>query len=589
MQLADDGVAYVAFPSVPLMLTPVPMRNVSCGALLRLANGTVWLLKTNGQPWTEERIRTAGAVLTQLGVPGVSQQRLEERVAYALEIPRVAIRQPVLSGADAAQWEFRKAAVGVMTRAIHKRAGALAAGEVAIDVAALEKQFALDLGPSIAEFANLLDREAVELATVVGQLDTGLYNYLIRVPARAWRLQFARTFPPFLRAAATGDDESAGRSIRDAVDAGVPLVSHLARVWAVSPGSVRCLIGRSPSLPGTRWEMDPRTLVRLLDQLRPEDRPGDDAETWAQFNKAVEITERIFRRPITASFLSIAWLREAARNRFQAIGSTQRGRSLSVESIAAIDLLRERMIGALAYLAAGQPRAIGGEPRVAAATVTDRRLVELKPGRLAAVAIEFTREHARLQGDLEHEHRLRTGQVFWPLMPENFVSVDGLRRIVALTSRDALMRQGIGMALCIRGGSELAKRTIACAQARAFMVAIVAVPSGLTQSVAEFRIHQPFRGGKYELELVQHRAFGNNAPSTICAKALDELMACARSSELQAHWEAGRRLVHRRGLSTPDAEREAEHRATVQALRTAIGSALFDTAVAQVTEAAGLP
>ncbi len=593
MRAAADGFAYLAFPSVPLVFTPVPVRNVSCCALLRLENGTAWFLKTTGQPWTEERARAAGAVLASHGVPGMPAQQLEERIARAVGSRQIAIQQPVLTGADAAVWDFRRTAVALMARSIQYRPGVPALGEAAQEVSTLERQFQSDLDPAVRQFAAALDPEAIVAATVDGRVDTALYNYLVREPGRAWRMQFAHTFPLFLRAAATGDASSAGATLRQAVDAGVPLVNHLARVWAVRPGAVRCLIGRSPLLVGARWEADPRTLVRLLDQLRPEDRPGEDPGTWARLGKGVDIAERIFRCPITASFLAMAWLRSAARNRFLAIETTRRGRGLSAEAMAAIDSLRGHLIDALARMAAGDARGATGEPRVAAATVADRRLAGMNPGRLASAAIAFAREHARLtseyeqaKADFERESRLRAGDAYWPLMPDDFSASDGALRVVALTSREALMQQGTRMALCIRGGGELAATAAACAQARAFLVAVVEVSSGSTQSVAEFRVRQPFRGGRYELDLVQHKGFGNRAPSPACVKAVHELTAQVRNREIQEHLEAGRRLAHRRSRKLPMPAREAEHGIAVQALRSALGAALFDGAAGQVAESA---
>ena len=227
-----------------------------------------------------------------------------------------------------------------------------------------------------------------------------------------------------------------------------------------------------------------------------------------------------------------------------------------------------------------------GEPRVAAATVTDRRLVAMKPGRLAAVAMEFAREHARLHGDFERESRVLTGEAYWPLMPTDFLAANGAYRIVALTSRAALIQQGVGMSLCLRGGGELANRVAACAQARLFLVAVVDATLGTTRSVAEFRIHQPFRGGRFDLELIQHKAFANNTPSIACRKALHELMAHAQSREIQDHLEAGRRLVQQRNGTIPEVVRAAEHAIVVEALQTAMGAALLDAAVQQVAKAA---
>lgn len=591
LQRGTDGLTWIAFPAVEPAGAQASIRNVACLVLLQLADGTIWHLKTTGRPWTPMRVRTASAVLAEHGVPGANRERLEQRMAFALEVPQVTIEQPVLAAADLLQWDVRRTAVALVARSMVQAAGAISVADAATQVADLERRFASELESGLRQFALGLEPEALEVATVDGRVDTWRYNYVVRGPGRSWRMQFARTFPLLLRAAATGPVDSAGVTLREAVAAGRPIVRHLARVWAVRPGAVRALVGCPAQLAGPRWEADPRTLVRLLDRIRPEDLPGEDADAWMRFNRCVDLAERIFRRPILSSFASASWLREAARDRFRVGAGVSHGQDLPAVAVTEIETLREQLIATLTGHAALACRAPGSEPRLAAAAVADRYLGAMRSARLAVAAGTFVREHARLLGESARkarEARVAAGLAYWPLMPADLPAANGACRVVALTTRNALVRLGARMSLCIDAGAELESRAAACERARLFLVAVVDAGSGVPRSVAEFRLRQPVRGGDLEPELVQHRGHGNSMPPFACDRALQELMAHVRTPAVQDHLHAGRSLAQRRDHASPEKVRADEAAMTASALQSALGATVFDAAAREVAEAASL-
>jgi hypothetical protein len=241
-------------------------------------------------------------------------------------------------------WDLRQTAVAILARALRAHPERWDSASAARETGALEQRFHADLAQALAVFVTGLDQEVLEVAKHHGRVTIELYNYLAREPCRAWRLQFARTFPILVRAAITGPKGSGGAQIRMMVDSGSPLIKPLAARWAVSQGALRCLLGRPIDHVGPQWQDRPHILVRILDALRPEDRPGDDADDWQRLARAVTTAEEIFRRPAASSPLTLGWLRAAARHKFARVAETRGGRGLPPEAVSLIDELRTALV-----------------------------------------------------------------------------------------------------------------------------------------------------------------------------------------------------------------------------------------------------
>jgi hypothetical protein len=564
----------VIFPPVDDALAAAPLRNVTCCALLRLRDDSARFLRMTAMPWTGDRLDAVERSLLRLDGDGASDPELARRIAYELGMPTLALANAPLDRVDPAAWDLRRTAVALVSRTLCRHPDRVEPSRAREQATALEQCLRADLERSLATFAAGLDPEARVVATRHGRLDVALYNFLVRKPHRAWRLQFAQTFPILVHAAATGGWGSSGANIRAMVDAGLPLLKHLAARWAVSPGTLRCLLGRAVDHIGLAWQEKPHTLVRILDALRPEDRPGDGPEGWRRLDDAVMAAEEIFRRPVASSPLTLGWLREAARHGFARLDETRGGRRLPPEAVPLIDRLRTALVEHLATVAVAKLANNDGDLRVAAATVADRQLAMLHPGRLAAIARDFALEYAPRRAALEREMRVADGRRFWPLLPRDFVAAAGARRVTPLATRAEFRQEGMAQDLCLQGGAELAHMAQACTSGEVYLLSVRDAGTGAPLSTAEIHVVRSLGVGRPELRVRQHKARGNARPSPACAAALAEALSWAAGREVQEHLEEGRRDAWKRRKATPATVADLDFAVTREALRAALGDDL---------------
>lgn len=567
----------VVFPALDVLRLPRPLRNVSCCALLRLPDERIRFLRATGVAWDDERLDAAERMLVSLDDEGPAPSTFVARLRWELGIPALEVAHPVLDGADSPAWDLQRTALAVATRDLCLRQDAHDPVRVAAEVRLLERRFRSELDERVAVFVADLDAEGREAASTGGHLDIARYNFLVRGARRAWRRQFAQSFPLLVQAAATGGRDSPGARIRATVDAGVPLVRHLAARWGVSPGALRCLIGRPVDLVGSQWQSRPHKLVRILDVLRSEDRPRDDPEHWRRLAHAVTVAEEIFRRPATSSPLVLGWLRDAARRGFAALEEERRGRRLLPEAVPLIDTLRTAAIAYFHAVACPERTADDDERRIAIAAIADHHLAPLSPARLADIAATFARERASHRAVSPAEVRPVGRERFWPLLPRDFVAMDGALRVTPLTTLDAIRDEGRAQELCIADGFELLDISQECADGCAYLLSVRDATTGRSLSTVEVEAHRPLGAGRIELRVRQHKARGNARPSAGSVRVLREALQWAASREVQEHLDEGRRLAALRRKATPAGQIEADRIAVGQALRIALGETLYET------------
>ncbi len=580
--LPEAGIGgFLALPAPAYATSPAPLRHVACFALLRLADATLWLLRTRGLPWTRERLEAAARTLHRERSARRDTAYLAGRLAYDLEIAPVDVLTPVLHADAAEPWELRRTAIAVVMRALRTRGGQVDPAELAALTRQVEDGLRAALASALADFRAGNDAEAVREATSTsGGFDLALYNFLVEAPHRAWRLQLARTFPLFLRAAATGAAGSAGETIRSAVDGGLPLLRHLAGRWGVGASALRHLQHKDAALVGDHWEDNVRALAQLLDALVPEDRPACAAE-WQQFNRAVAAGERIFRAPASSSALVRMWLRAAARGRWAGLDGDEAQGPWGPAAIAAALRLRDGLARYL-ELEAARGGAAPGVVRAASESVADHCIATRRPGRVREIADRFDRHRQNPGADLVREVEFLSGERFWPLLPGDHVAVNGTCAVAPLTSRAALRQHGAAMSNC------LADRFLDdfagdCAAARCFIVGVVDRTTGAPASTAEIRLARLPRGGGLEPQVVQHTGFANAAPSPRCRQALAEALAAVRAAAGQQHLEAGLRAIRQfRLLGRTKARDEAERLLLAEALGATLRPAVLAEMVATV-------
>ena len=190
-----DALAWVRFPKPAAARGKGLHRRLVHTVLLRVPpDGSIWLLRATGMPWSEAHLHAAAAVLGQAGSRGWPLQVLENQLAEAVCGPPVTIALPKLDGIDASQWDTRNAAVAHVVDAQAARAGDHNAHDLALALDALHRSITFDLDAAHRTFFDALDGEALEITRQQGA-DALTYNFLVSPAHRRNRVQFAKCFP----------------------------------------------------------------------------------------------------------------------------------------------------------------------------------------------------------------------------------------------------------------------------------------------------------------------------------------------------------------------------------------------------------
>lgn len=580
------AIRWIVCPSPSILLAPKPLRHVPCCALLLTAQRTVWMLRTHGHAWTDARLALAAQALAELGEPSTKDPNVARHLAAKLGLPGLVVLNPALPGVDPAQWEIRRLASALSARAGSRHRPASGAKPQTGDITAIERQIRAELESAMCRFVEQLDGRVLAAAPdSLGDID--VYNYLARQPQQRNRLQLASTFPLFVRAAATAGRDGVGASIRLAVDAGLPLVKTLAKQWSVRPSAIRCLLHKPASLVGRRWEADPRRVAVALNALPAELRPGREASAWKRFNELISSAETVFGHRLLQSPLGLGWLRHAARGGWTQAAFGGTGSAIDAQDFAEVDALRHALMRALAGQAAVPlvHHAAGVDAETRLMALVDGYFAAMAPRRLVELARRYRREFELGRAQLSEDLAYLRGRRFWPLLPEDYVSRDGQRRIRTLTTVRSLMQHGQALRTCL-AGDQLSAFAEACRRGTAYVLGIFEARSGAPLSTAEIRVIA--EGPSLRFRLQQHTGSRNAAPTAECRAAVAEVMELLSTPRIEAHLAAGMRARKRRealalhsfvratGDSLPGhGWAEAERFASEQAVRRAIGERRF--------------
>jgi len=569
----------VVFPSPEAALVPRPLGYVRGCALLRLTDGTIWMLAMPGKAWTRGRVLSAAHVLSEAstGAPGDAERRIRQLPG----LEGVTVDAPRLGAPDPKQWDIP----GIAAALVARRQGARGTGpspcRALNQTPSVEETLRRELTAALRDFVAGMDTEVLAAASAGMVLDLARYNYLVRNPFRAFRLQFAATFPSLVPTAIAGGPGTLGAELRTIVDRAGPLVKGLAARWGVRPGVVRHLVGRSSALLGTLWESKPRELAVLLNALRPEDVPADSPHAWGQFNQAVAIGRVLFRKPVWQSPPTLEWLREC-------IHHTRRGSEQSrlrwlpdQAALAEIARFRDALTRSLLREAGGVAGTITRPLSVACDEVLDRFFARSADQGLGIIARDYqlalTDLHQRQRETRARAVRVGFGEEMWPLIPGDFAASSGRRRIRPLTTYGELTTHGTALGNCL--GRGYATRYLSKGpQGTDFVVGVFEYATGTPCSTAEIALKRYPETHSYDLVLVQHTAEENTEPSPDCAEALGELLRYCRSPAIRRHLEDGWRLIGARGAwNTWQRADPVDPLATVRAaLRGCLGDQTYD-------------
>lgn len=307
--------AAVIFPCAEAALVPRPLRHFQATALLRLADGTLWLLSLPSAGWTAGRLASAAAVLAAQAGRAANPHDLEQQVRAVLGLTSARLQPPRLDAVEPRQWGLTETVRALVNRGgssplpgfLHQSQDRKQRQRS--ELRAVEATVCDALDAALQELVRGLDPEARATAASDGRIDVARYNYLVYAPCRRYRLQFAATFPGLLQTMVAAAPGKLGAELRDVVDAGRPLIKTLASAWAVRSGVVRYLMHTPPDLLGQQWIANIKALACVLDALRPQDLPTLDAEDWDRFNARVVVGQCLFRRPVWRSPAALAWPR----------------------------------------------------------------------------------------------------------------------------------------------------------------------------------------------------------------------------------------------------------------------------------------
>lgn len=567
------SLAGVVFPS-PQADPRALHRAITHTALVRVPpDGSVWLLRARGTPWTDARLHAAVTVLAGAGDAASTTEGLEFRLAEVLAGPPASVRLPRLDGVEFPHWDVRNAAVAWVLDLATRARAAPNAGEMAQRVDALVASINAALEAAHARFFATLDPEA--LAAARGDdAHAATYHYLLRAPHRRNRLQFAAAFPLLLRSAVQDDAAGKRSPLARLVDDGTPLVKALAREWRVSPSALRCLIQVPVAVAGAGWRCRPHELVVALDALRAQDLPGRDAASWARFNRLAGRAEEMFGRRLMSA-LPLSWLREAAARSRHRPDLQLPDEALDEGVVVLVDELRAALIDALEDVPLRSARRPDDDPASAARNVADTFLARLAPRRLARLATDYRSRLGELRSARAPTRADPANQVFWSLLAEPHASADGSRRVLSLDSIDALKEHGLALRNCL-GGLLLDEYASLGRRGKAFVLGVFDAASGVPLSAVELRPRRPQFHGPPSLRVVQHTAAHNARPTPACRAAVEELV---RQFEREPHLRRLEALLRgaRSGLERRHAE---EAKLQEEALRRAIGTVRYEALLA---------
>jgi hypothetical protein len=575
------ALACITFPAPASLPRLALHRNLQFALLLQLANGAVWFLRSPA-PWIDERIQAVARALLDQTAPDLLRPELEMRMAYALDLPSLVVADPPLGDVDGDAWGVRLTATAAMLK-IDRGAGTRQLADVLSEIESALRQ---QLRKAAGEFVAGLDAEALELASRQTGFDVGIYNYLADTTCNnnGYRKQFAHNFPLLVRAAALAYPGGEASGLRQAVDNGLPIIRYLSRSLGVSASCVRSLARVGPALAGQHWQERHGILLRLLDALCPEHRPGRDPQAWADFDAAIRLAERRFRRKAHTSPLAMAWLQAAAKGGWAELKHDVESRT-EPGIVAAVDLLRNAAVRMFSeQVSKGSKSPVNSVPVIT--QTVDRHLLGYGSRRLTELARAFEAAVARERNEQADKMHVLDG-AFWPFLPSERL-YGGRRRIRALASREDLRRHGLALGICL-GSSYLDAYAASCARGEAYLVGLFDMVSNAPKSTARFRLLRDIRDGRFRPELMEFTGRENASPSEDCRRALIELIGSAGDAALQQHWNKGFRLMEETQRHGRDAAKERMERLILErGLREALGAS-YDRLQAEVQRALSEP
>ena len=155
----------IVFPSPEKTISPQPIGYVRGIALLRLLDGTLWMLEMSGRAWTPGRLRAAADRLSRLSGRAANFRRIERTLSTDLDVRSVRLREPNIDTVDLREW------------GVSEIAKALAGHQKATD---MESQIVADLEVALRDIEGTMDPEARRLSLRGGEFDAKMRQCKMR-------------------------------------------------------------------------------------------------------------------------------------------------------------------------------------------------------------------------------------------------------------------------------------------------------------------------------------------------------------------------------------------------------------------------
>ena len=569
--------AALVFPS-PDMLSGLPSGCVvSSTALLRLANGTIWLVKGEGLTLTETRIMEFAESVLALE-EAMRQGSARRVIAESPEFRSLVIWDNISLRTISRQW-----GVGEYVATL----GSIGTvGDQLANVTTSEVSIVATITEHLNAFMQTLEQEALSTALggtafARGAINIWIYNYLIDTLRGAYRQQFAATFPLMLASVAcpaTCDrfDESLHRQI----DSGGSVTNTLSVAWGVRARVIRHLIGKTAAVVGTDWEGHLPRLARLLDPLPPEVFPSDDERQWSTFGEAVNLAEEWAEnyKPPFPDIVSRALLREYATSGKAKPGDMDRFFRSAHKVAGAIGGLNRCL--ALVLAVEIETRHPGREilvERLRHVSATTLNALLMK-GKLVEAAARFNQEFAKIAAGREIGFRIIGGTDVLPLLPSDFVSSNGKRRVKSLTNPDEFREQAKALSICLWDRPEYLRR---CRTGHSYILAVLDHMTGQPVSTVEIGARdESWHGGRCELQVLSHLGESNEHVDDQSATAIDELLIHCNSPDIQTFIADSRHFLRELWLTrAARSRRQTDGAQLVPILSVSLGRKAYENAV----------
>lgn len=575
----------VVFPQADEFLSSAIPPHIRCVALLRLTDGTIWMLSVPGTMWTDERLGVAAKALLAVSADAYTKSTIEQLLRETLRNEAIRLEQPIIDRVDLRLWDVQKASFHLAKRLVHgKRTNSVGELDYRLRYSDIEKLLIDGLDDALQEFVDELDSTALDLSLTQGRVNHRLYNYLAHKSYREFRVQFAGIFPSLLLTSVLPEKDDLGVDIRSIVDSGAPAIKTLARRWGVRPSVIKHLVGRMSGHVGLRWSRDARGLAQALNALRTEDLPGDVADEWVEFNHMVAVGEQFFRRRIWESAAALEWLRECVHR-------SRRGSKTAVQvwlpdwdKMPTITRFRDALLSSLRRDVL-ETASTSRELEVGdIEDVVDPLVVRIASHDLALVASRFSDEVEAARRESVAD-KVKAGEAIMPLIPREYVSRDGTRIIRPMTTSLQLMFHGLELNNCLASDSQHYMRK--GSRGTNFIVGIFDKDSGKPVSTAEISVRRSKGAAKYHFLLKQHTARNNNERSPQCARAIKELLSYCQTDEIRTYLQESWKQIRHHRVVYKRVQQSEIHEILTRALRRTVTDVIYDELLATLRRKTG--